>query len=96
MKTIVPPFDSVKQYQLITHDSFVIANIVAIYDLWKSSEIAYYQIYAIVWSPFGRIFIVIVLFELLSKTLFTVSFSSLYLQICIFYHGISIPGPTVS
>jgi hypothetical protein len=38
---------------------------------------------------FQPIFFVIVLFELQSKTLFRVLFSSLYLQICIFYFGIS-------
>ena len=40
-------------------------------------------------SPFQDIFFVIVLFESQSKTLFRVLFSSLYLQICIFYFGIS-------
>jgi hypothetical protein len=46
MKTycIIPPFDSVKQYQLILTIVLVIINIVAIYGLWKSSEIVYYQI----------------------------------------------------
>ena len=40
-------------------------------------------------SPFQDIFFVIVLFESQSKTLFGVLFSSLYLEICIFYFGIS-------
>jgi Cft2 family RNA processing exonuclease len=40
-------------------------------------------------GPFQDIFFVIVLFESQSKTLFTVLFSSLYQQICIFYFGIS-------
>ena len=40
-------------------------------------------------SPFQDIFFVIVLFESQCKTLFRVLFSSLYLQICIFYFGIS-------
>ena len=40
-------------------------------------------------SPFQDIFFVIVLFESQSKTLFRVLFLSLYLQICIFYFGIS-------
>jgi hypothetical protein len=40
-------------------------------------------------GPFGHIFFVIVLFEPESKTLFRVLFSSLCLQICIFYFGIT-------
>ena len=40
-------------------------------------------------GPSQPIFFVIVLFESQSKTLFRVLFSSLYLQICIFYFGIS-------
>ena len=40
-------------------------------------------------SPFQDMFFVIVLFESQSKTLYRVLFSSLYLQICIFYFGIS-------
>ena len=73
MKTycIIPPFDSVKQYQLILTIVLVIINIVAIYGLWKSSEIVYYQItqlsdqkYKLAipfaehnFGPFGRILI---------------------------------------
>jgi hypothetical protein len=45
---------------------------------------------------FEHIVFVIVLFESASKTLFRVSLASLYLQICIFYHSISISCPTVS
>ena len=40
-------------------------------------------------GPFGNIFFVIDLFEPESKTLFNVLFSSLCLQICIFYFGIT-------
>ena len=40
-------------------------------------------------GPIQHIFFVIVLFESESKTQFRVLFSSLYLQICIFYFGIS-------
>jgi hypothetical protein len=79
-------------------------KIIAIYELWKSSEFVYYQItqlseqkYRLAipfaehnFGPFGRIFFVIILFESLSKILFRVFFASLYLQSCIFYHGISI------
>jgi hypothetical protein len=56
----------------------------------------YYQITQLVipfaehnFSPLRRIFFVIVLFESLFKTLFGVLISSLYLQIFIFYFGIS-------
>jgi hypothetical protein len=74
-----------------------------------ANEIVYYQItqlseqkYKLAipfaehkFDPFGRIIFAIVLFESLSITLCRVLFSSLYLQICIFYHGIiSISGPT--
>ena len=47
-------------------------------------------------GPFEHIAFVIVLFESPSKTLFRVLFASLYLQICIFYHGISISCPAVN
>ena len=73
MKTycIIPAFDSVKQYQLILTIVLVIINIEAIYSLWKSSEIVYYQItqlsdqkYKLAlpfaehnFGPFGRILI---------------------------------------
>ena len=46
-------------------------------------------------GPFGRIFFVRDLFESLSKVLFRVIFSRLYLEICIFYDRISISGLTV-
>jgi hypothetical protein len=66
--------------------------------------------YAIVWTkyrlavpfaennfgPFEHIVFVIVLLESPLKTLFTVLFASLYLQICICYQYISISCPTVS
>jgi hypothetical protein len=78
--------------------------------LSKSNKIIYYQItqlseqkyrLAIPFAenncgPFEHIVFVIVLFESPSKTLFRVLFASLYLQICIFYHGISISCLTVS
>jgi hypothetical protein len=88
---IIPPSDSVKQYQLIPHNrlALVITNIVAIYGLWKSSEIVYYQITQLseqkykLAIPFAEH--AIFLFESLSITLCGVFiFSSLYLQICIF------------
>jgi hypothetical protein len=45
MKTKIPPFYSVKQYQLIPHNIvLVIINIVAIYGPWNFSEIVCYQI----------------------------------------------------
>jgi hypothetical protein len=47
-------------------------------------------------GPFKHIVFVIISFESPSKTLFRVLFASLYLQICIFYHGISISCPAVS
>jgi cellulose synthase/poly-beta-1,6-N-acetylglucosamine synthase-like glycosyltransferase len=47
-------------------------------------------------GPFKHIAFVIALFASPSKTLFRVLFASLYLQICIFYHGISISCPAVS
>jgi hypothetical protein len=73
-------------------------NIIAIYELWKSSEFVYSQItqlseqkYRLAipfaehnFGPFGRNFFVIVLFQSLSKTLLRVSFTSLYLQVCTF------------
>ena len=73
-------------------------NIIATYELWKSSELVYYQITQLSeqkyrlsipfaehnFGPFGRNF-VIVLFQSLSKTLLRVSFNtSLYLQVCTF------------
>jgi hypothetical protein len=39
-------------------------------------------------GPFKHIAFIIVLFESPSKTLFRVLFASLYLQICMFYHGV--------
>jgi hypothetical protein len=69
-------------------------NIIATYELWKSSEFVYYQItqlseqnYRLAipfvehnFGPFGRNF-VIVLFQSLSKTLLRVSFNT---SLCIF------------
>ena len=88
----------------------VIINIVAIYGPLKSNMIILYQItqlseqkYRLAipfaennFGPFQHIVFVIVLFETPSKTLFTVLFPRLYLQICIFYQYISISCPTVS
>jgi hypothetical protein len=78
--------------------------------LWKSNTIILYQItqlseqkyrLAILFAennfgPFEHIVFVIVLFESPSKTLFSVLFSSLYLEISIFYQYISISCPIVS
>jgi hypothetical protein len=78
--------------------------------VWKSNAIVYYQITRLSeqkyrkaipfaennFGPFKYIVFVIVLFESPSKTLFRVLFESLYLQISIFYHGISISCSAVS
>jgi hypothetical protein len=78
--------------------------------LWKSNAIVYYQItqlseqkYRLAipfaennFGPFERIVFVIVLFESPPKTLFRVSFASLYLQICIFYQYISVSSKWVN
>jgi hypothetical protein len=77
--------------------------------LWKSNTIIYYHIthlfeqkYRLAipfaennFGPFEHILFVIVLFESPPKTLW-VLFARLYLQMCIFYHDISISCPTVS
>jgi hypothetical protein len=47
-------------------------------------------------GPLRRILFVIVLFNAISKTLCTVLFSNLYLQMSIFYYRIYISGPSLS
>jgi hypothetical protein len=104
MKTKIPR--SIQCNNMSSFIAIVLVDfkIIAIYELWKSSEFVYYQItqlseqkYRLAipfaehnFGPFRRIFFVIVLFQSLSKTLLRVSFASMYLQICIFYHSISI------
>jgi hypothetical protein len=81
MKTKILPFDSARQNLLIRRIVLVNVNIIAVYDLWKSSDIVYYQITQLCdqkyrlatpfaehnFGPFERIFFVVVLFESLSK-----------------------------
>jgi hypothetical protein len=99
---IIPPFDSMKQYQLIPHNSFSHYQHCHYSDLWplnvKRDRIL--SNYAIVWKkynfgPFGRIFIAIFLFESLSLTtvwsvyIFEIVSSNLYLLVLSRYIKIS-------
>ena len=99
MKTEIPPFDSEIKDQLIPNDSYIVIINSHCSDLWAFESQT--RRLAIPFAennfgPFEHIIFAIVLFESPSKTLFRVLFASLYLQICIFYHGISISCPTVS
>jgi hypothetical protein len=76
----------------ISYASYSHYHIVAIYWPLKVKWDHILSNYAI---TFEHIVFVIDLFESMSKTLFKVLFSSVYLQICIFYNGISISCPTV-
>ena len=97
MKTKIPRSIQCNNMSSFIATVLVDVNIIAIYELWKSSEFVYYQItqlseqkYRLAipfaehnFGPFRRNF-VIGLFQSLSKTRLRVSFTSLYLQICTF------------